>query len=161
MLDNITEYQMMKKRSICMEGYPNPTKYKPPAPRTYFGTILAALSLTSSISSISDNGVKLAFSRHSLVNFSKNCELNMFSFCEVMVNLRSESLLVFTLEQKAFLIESYFLKGFKVNGSWIHSIQNCLEEFIVEFPIVIVDRKTFEDNLSRCVKLFRETEGVY
>jgi hypothetical protein len=25
------------------------------------------------------------------VNFSKNCELNiMFSFCEVMVNLRSE-----------------------------------------------------------------------
>jgi hypothetical protein len=84
----------------------------------------------------------------------------MFSFCEVMVNLRSESLLVFfTLEQKAFLIESYFLKGLK--SSWIYSIQNCLEEFIVEFPIVIVDRKTFEDNLSRCVKLFRETEGVY
>jgi hypothetical protein len=25
----------------------------------------------------------------------------------------------------------------------------------------IVDRKTFEDNLSRCVKLFRETGGVY
>jgi hypothetical protein len=31
-------------------------------------------AFTSSISSISDNGVKLAFSRHSLVNFSKNCE---------------------------------------------------------------------------------------
>jgi hypothetical protein len=26
---------------------------------------------------------------------------------------------------------------------------------------VIVDRKTFEDNLSRCVKLFRENGGVY
>ncbi|XP_068894140.1 E3 ubiquitin-protein ligase sina-like isoform X2 [Tenebrio molitor] len=56
----------------------------------------------------------------------------MFSFCEVMVNLRSER---FT--------------GLKVNGSWIYSVQNCLEEFIVEFPIVIVDRKTFEDDLSR------------
>jgi hypothetical protein len=82
----------------------------------------------------------------------------MFSFCEVMVNLRSErftgSLLVFTLEQKTFLIESYFLKGLKVNGSWIYSVQNCLEEFIVEFPIVIVDRKTFEDDLSLIVFTF-------
>jgi hypothetical protein len=68
---------------------------------------------------------------------------------------------VFTLEQKTFLIESYFCKGLKVNGSWIYSVQNCLEEFIAEFLNVIVDRKIFEDNLSRCVKLFRETEGVY
>jgi hypothetical protein len=66
-------------------------------------------------------------------------------------------LLVLTLEQKTFLIESYFRNGLKVNGSWIYSVQNCLEEF----PNVIVDRKTFEDNLSRCVKLFRETGGVY
>jgi hypothetical protein len=43
----------------------------------------------------------------------------------------------------------------------ISSVQNCLEEFIAEFPNVIVNRKTFEDNLSRCVKLFRETGGVY
>jgi hypothetical protein len=32
---------------------------------------------------------------------------------------------------------------------------------IAELLNVIVDRKTFEDNLSRCVKLFRETGGVY
>jgi hypothetical protein len=32
-----------------------------------------------------------------------------------------------------------------------------LEEFIAQ---CYVDRKTFEDNLSRCVKLFRETGGV-
>jgi hypothetical protein len=38
-----------------------------------------------------------------------------------------------------------------VNGSWIYSLQNCLEEFIAEFPNVIVDG----------VKLFRETGGVY
>jgi hypothetical protein len=68
---------------------------------------------------------------------------------------------VFTLEHKRFLIESYFRNGLKVNGSWIYSVQNCLKEFIAEFPNVIVDRKTFEDNLSRCVKLFRETGGVY
>jgi hypothetical protein len=52
------------------------------------------------------------------------------------------------------LIESYFRNGLKVNGSCIYSIQHCLEEFIAEFPNVIVD-------LSRCVKLFRETGGVY
>jgi hypothetical protein len=52
-------------------------------------------------------------------------------------------LLVFTLEQKTFLIESYFRNrnGFKVNGSRIYSIQNCLEEFISEFPNVVVDGK--------------------
>jgi hypothetical protein len=68
---------------------------------------------------------------------------------------------VFTLEHKTFLIESYFRNGLKVNGSWIYSVQNCLEEFIAEFPNVIVNRKTFEDNLSRCVKLFGETGSVY
>jgi hypothetical protein len=68
---------------------------------------------------------------------------------------------VFTLEQKTFYIESYFRNGLKVNGSWIYSVQNCLEEFIAEFPNVIVDRKTFEDNLRRCVKFFRETGGAY
>jgi hypothetical protein len=41
------------------------------------------------------------------------------------------------------LIESYFrnCNGLKVNGSWIYSVQNCLEEFIAEFPNVIVDGK--------------------
>jgi hypothetical protein len=78
--------------------------------------------------------------------------------------LRSERftvLLVFTLEQKTFLIESYFRNGLKVNSSWIYSVQNCLEEFNAEFPNVIVDRKPSKTNLSRCVKLFRETGGVY
>jgi hypothetical protein len=56
-------------------------------------------------------------------------------------------LVLLTLEQKTFLIESYFRNGLKVNGSWIYSVQNCLEEFIAEFPNVIVDG----------VKLFRET----
>jgi uncharacterized protein involved in tolerance to divalent cations len=48
-----------------------------------------------------------------------------------------------------------------VNSTWIYFAQNYLEEFIAEFPNVIVERKTFENNLSRCVKLFRETRGVY
>jgi hypothetical protein len=84
-------------------------------------------------------------------------ELSYFDICVQRVYC----LLVFTLEQKTFLIESYFRNGLKVNDSWTHSVQNCLEEFIAEFPNVIVDRKTFEDNLSRCTKLFRETGGVY
>jgi hypothetical protein len=46
-------------------------------------------------------------------------------------------------------------------GNVMLKTQNCLKEFIAEFPNVIVDRKTFEDNLSRCVKLFRETGDVY
>jgi hypothetical protein len=55
--------------------------------------------------------------------------------------------MVFTLSRKHFvLIESYFRNGLKVNASWIWSVQNRLEEFTVEFPNVIVDRKTFEDN---------------
>jgi hypothetical protein len=39
------------------------------------------------------------------------------------------------------LIENYFRNrnGLKVNGSWIYSVQNCLEKFIAEFPNVIVD----------------------
>jgi hypothetical protein len=89
-------------------------------------------------------------------------ELSYFDICvQRGLRLLFASLLVFTLDHKRCLIESYFRNDLKVNGSWIYSVQNCLEEFIAEFPNVIVDRKTFEDNLSRCVKLFRETGGVY
>jgi hypothetical protein len=31
-----------------------------------------------------------------------------------------------------------------MNGSWIYSVQNCLEEFIAEFPNVIVDGKAWK-----------------
>jgi hypothetical protein len=45
-----------------------------------------------------------------------------------------------------FLIKSYFRNGLKVNGSWIYSVQNCLEELHnPEFPNVIVD----PENLGR------------
>jgi hypothetical protein len=70
--------------------------------------------------------------------------------CKIIDRLRAENVF-------EFLIESYFRNGLIVNGSWIYTVQNCLEEFIAEFLNVIVDRKIFEDNLSRCVKLFRET----
>jgi hypothetical protein len=72
-------------------------------------------------------------------------------FCWCSAGVRAENV----------LIESYFRNGFKVNSSWIYSVQNCLEEFNAEFPNVIVDRKFSKTNLSRCVKLFRETGGVY
>ncbi|CAH1378822.1 unnamed protein product, partial [Tenebrio molitor] len=41
------------------------------------------------------------------------------------------SFLVFTLEQKTFLIESYFRNGLKVNGSWIYSkVYKCVNMFL-------------------------------
>ncbi|EFA13392.1 hypothetical protein TcasGA2_TC016024 [Tribolium castaneum] len=46
--------------------------------------------------------------------------------------------MVYTSEQKAFLLESYFRNGEKVNGVWKYSIQPCLEEFREAFPEVIV-----------------------
>ncbi|EFA13615.1 hypothetical protein TcasGA2_TC004247 [Tribolium castaneum] len=42
--------------------------------------------------------------------------------------------MVYTSEQKAFLLESYFRNGEKVNGVWKYSIQPCLEEFREAFP---------------------------
>lgn len=68
--------------------------------------------------------------------------------------------MVYTLEQKAFMIECYFRNGTKVNGIWAYSIQSCLEEYRAEFPDVVVDYKLFQDTLNRCVKLFRETGSV-
>jgi hypothetical protein len=47
--------------------------------------------------------------------------------------------------------ESYFRSGRKVNGSWIYSVQNCLEEFIAEFLNVIVDRKRQPEQVCKVV----------
>jgi hypothetical protein len=43
----------------------------------------------------------------------------------------------------------------------LRRVYRRISQKIYIFLNVIVDRKTFEDNLSRCVKLFRETGGVY
>ncbi|RZC33861.1 hypothetical protein BDFB_015231 [Asbolus verrucosus] len=42
--------------------------------------------------------------------------------------------MVYSTEQIAFMTESYFCNGHKVNCEWSYSLQDCLEEFRVQFP---------------------------
>lgn len=66
----------------------------------------------------------------------------------------------FTIEQKTFLIESYFRNGHRVNGEWVYSVELCLEEFRVQFPNAAVEYHIFKSCLTRCVQKFRETGSV-
>ncbi|RZC40620.1 hypothetical protein BDFB_015163, partial [Asbolus verrucosus] len=52
--------------------------------------------------------------------------------------------MVYTLEQKTFLVESYFRNGTKVDGVWTYSVQNCMEEFRTEFPEVVLVYRQFQ-----------------
>jgi hypothetical protein len=63
-------------------------------------------------------------------------QLSILTFASRQVYVRAENV----------LIESYFRNRncLKMNGSWIYSVQNCLEEFIAEFPNVIVDGKAWK-----------------
>ncbi|RZC36811.1 hypothetical protein BDFB_013083, partial [Asbolus verrucosus] len=67
---------------------------------------------------------------------------------------------VYTLEQKTFLVESYFRNGTKVDGVWTYSVQNCMEEFRTEFLEVVLVYRQFQETVSRCIKVFRETGNV-
>jgi hypothetical protein len=77
--------------------------------------------------------------------------MKIFCFCEGMCRTVNFDICVQTsllfvgvhVRTENVLIESYFRNrnSLKVNGSWIYSVQNCLEEFITEFPNVIVDGK--------------------
>nr|XP_015833260.1 PREDICTED: uncharacterized protein LOC107397488 [Tribolium castaneum] len=68
--------------------------------------------------------------------------------------------MVYTSEQKAFLLESYFRNGQKVNGVWKYSIQPCLEEFREAFPEVVIVYEEFKNTLHRNVNLFRGTAST-
>ncbi|RZB41576.1 hypothetical protein BDFB_014039 [Asbolus verrucosus] len=49
--------------------------------------------------------------------------------------------MVYTLEQKTFLVESYLRSGTKVDGVRTYSVQNCIKDFRREFPKVVVSRQ--------------------
>jgi hypothetical protein len=60
-------------------------------------------------------------------------ELN-FVFCGLIINQLLSQVnnirffyltMVFTVEHKTFLIESYFRNDTKVGGVWVYSLQNC------------------------------------
>lgn len=68
--------------------------------------------------------------------------------------------MVFSVEQKAFMLESYFGTKTIVNGQRFYSIQTCVEEFQVQYPNVVIDYQQFKKTLDRMVDLFRETGSI-
>lgn len=68
--------------------------------------------------------------------------------------------MVFSLEQKIFIIESYFRNGTKVDGVWTYSIEECMEEFHNEYPNDVFVRQQFVETLKRCLTRFRESGNV-
>lgn len=68
--------------------------------------------------------------------------------------------MVFTVEQKTFMIESYFRNGSRVNGAWTYSVPLCLEEFRLQFPHIALEYQQFRDSLSHAVAVFRETGSL-
>lgn len=68
--------------------------------------------------------------------------------------------MVFTIQHKSFMVESYFRNGSKIDGQWQYSLQDCLEEFRNEFPNFIFDYDSFRHTVTHSVMVFRETGSV-
>ncbi|RZC34483.1 HTH 24 domain containing protein [Asbolus verrucosus] len=58
------------------------------------------------------------------------------------------------------LVESYFRNATNVNAVWTYSAQNCMEEFRAEFPEVVVIYRQFQEAVSRCIEVSRESGSV-
>jgi hypothetical protein len=63
--------------------------------------------------------------------------------------------MVFTLEQRIFVLECYFRNGRKDNGVWIYSFEETFAEFQEVFPMA-VEYKEFLDSTRRIVTNFRQ-----
>jgi hypothetical protein len=61
--------------------------------------------------------------------------MELFCFCEGMSSFE------FPVRRIRVELSNVLIDFRNRNGSWIYSVQNCLEEFIAEFPNVIVDGK--------------------
>lgn len=58
------------------------------------------------------------------------------------------------------MVESYFCNARKIDGVWIFSVEDCLDEFRSKFPDAAVVRQLFVETLQRCVTNYRETGNV-
>lgn len=67
---------------------------------------------------------------------------------------------MFTLQQKAFLLESYFRNGRLVNGEWQYSNQACMQEFRLQFPNIAFNNNQIAKQLKRSLANFRETASA-
>jgi len=65
--------------------------------------------------------------------------------------------MVLTINQRTFIIESYFRSGRSVNGHWIYSFDKCIVDFEKEYPNVLSITKQSINNL---IKKFRSTGFV-
>ena len=63
-------------------------------------------------------------------------------------------------EQRIFALKSYLRNGSKVNGNWIYSMKDAFRDFQEKFPAVLVQYKTFYDDLSKIVDNFRQTGTI-
>jgi hypothetical protein len=57
--------------------------------------------------------------------------------------------MAFTDHQKRCMLEIYFRNGVKIDGQWVYSTRNTLEDFQETFPEVIVDFDTFSRKVHR------------
>ncbi|RZB89861.1 hypothetical protein BDFB_014322 [Asbolus verrucosus] len=58
--------------------------------------------------------------------------------------------MVFTQEQKIFVVESYFRNDHPV-GLWQYSIQASVIEFRQQFPDAVLTYNTFQHNVTYCI----------
>jgi transposase len=68
--------------------------------------------------------------------------------------------MVFSQEQKIYIVESYFRNGHLIDGEWQYSIEACFEEFRLQFPDAALTYNIFHHNLTQCIQIFRETGSV-
>jgi hypothetical protein len=68
--------------------------------------------------------------------------------------------MVFSQEQKIYIVESYFRNRHLIDGEWQYSIEACFEEFRLQFPDAALTYNIFHHNLTECIQIFRETGSV-
>jgi hypothetical protein len=84
--------------------------------------------------------------------------VNLF---EINLNFQFVSYkMVFSQEQKIYIVESYFRNGHLIDGEWQYSIEACFEEFRLQFPDAALTYNIFHHNLTQCIQIFRETGSV-
>jgi hypothetical protein len=67
--------------------------------------------------------------------------------------------MVFTPEQKIFMIESYFRNGQQdENGTWVYQMAPAFQEFTEKFPNVAVLYEQFSETLRYTVRTFQSED---
>jgi hypothetical protein len=89
------------------------------------------------------------------------CSVTNVNLFEINLNFQFVSnKMVFSQEQKIYIVESYFRNGHLIDGEWQYSIEACFEEFRLQFPDAALTYNIFHHNLTQCIQIFRETGSV-